>query len=233
MRGIPRPVLVRKPLVSALKGTAIERITRPELVPVPGPNSDCAGIMTGEQQTYQRIAPDVKLGKNVQIFAFTNLYGCEVGDGAKIGAFVEIQKGARIGKRCKISSHSFICEGVTIEDEVFVGHNVTFINDRYPRATNGDGQMQTESDWKCVRTLVKRGASIGSGATLLCGITIGEDAVVGAGSVVTRDVPRGAVVAGNPARLLKGRALGGANVGNAPCRRGSAKQWPNGAQAKF
>lgn len=224
--------MARRPLLPPLKGTAIERIAEPGLALVPDPNSDCAGMMTGEQQTYQRIAPDVKLGKNVRIFAFTNLYGCEIGDEAKIGAFVEIQKGARIGKRCKISSHSFICEGVTIEDEVFVGHNVTFINDRYPRATNGDGQMQTESDWKCVKTLVKRGASIGSGATLLCGITIGEDAVVGAGSVVTRDVPRGAVVAGNPARLLKERAPGEAKIGDAPRRRGAAKQWPNGAEAK-
>ena len=138
---------------------------------------------------YQRIAPDVKMGKGVRIFAFTNLYGCEIGDDVKVGAFVEIQKGARIGSRCKISSHTFICEGVILEDDVFVGHNVTFINDLYPRSTNGDGTLQTEADWKCVPTYVKRGASIGSGATLLCGITIGERAMIGAGSVVTRDLP--------------------------------------------
>ncbi len=155
------------------------------------------------QPTYQQIAPDVKLGRDVRIYAFTNLYGCEIGDGARIGAFVEIQKGARIGKRCKISSHTFICEGVTLEDEVFVGHNVTFINDRFPRATNGDGELQNEADWRCVPTRVKQGASIGSGATLLCGITVGEKAMIGAGSVVTRDVPAFSVVAGNPARIIK------------------------------
>jgi acetyltransferase-like isoleucine patch superfamily enzyme len=149
------------------------------------------------------IAPDVKLGRDVRIFSFTNLYGCEVGDESKIGTFVEIQKGARIGRRCKISSHSFICEGVTIEDEVFVGHNVTFINDLYPRATAANGQLQTENDWQCRPTLVKRGASIGSGATVLCGVTVGEYALVGAGSVVTKDVPPYAVVAGNPARVLR------------------------------
>jgi acetyltransferase-like isoleucine patch superfamily enzyme len=152
---------------------------------------------------YQRIAPDVKLGKGTRIYAFTNLYGCEIGDDVKIGTFVEIQKGARIGDRCKISSHTFICEGVVLEREVFIGHNVTFINDPYPRATNGQGQLQTESDWKCISTRVKRGASIGSGATLLCGVTVGEQAIVGAGSVVTKDVPDRAVVAGNPARLLR------------------------------
>jgi acetyltransferase-like isoleucine patch superfamily enzyme len=152
---------------------------------------------------YQRIAPDVKLGKGVRIHAFTNLYGCEIGDDVKIGAFVEIQKGARIGSRCKISSHTFICEGVVLEDDVFVGHNVTFINDLYPRATNGAGALQTEADWKCIPTYVKQGASIGSGVTLLCGVTIGPGALVGAGSVVTRDVPAGAVVAGNPARVIK------------------------------
>jgi acetyltransferase-like isoleucine patch superfamily enzyme len=151
----------------------------------------------------KRISADVKLGKGVRIYDFTNLYGCEIGDDVKIGTFVEIQKGAKIGNRCKISSHTFICEGVTIEDEVFIGHNVTFINDRYPRATNGTGTLQTEADWSCEGTVVKRGASIGSGATLLCGVTVGENAVVGAGSVVTRDVPPGAVVAGNPARVLK------------------------------
>ena len=151
----------------------------------------------------QKIAPDVKLGRNVRIFSFTNLYGCEVGDDTKIGTFVEIQKGAKIGSRCKISSHSFICEGVTIEDNVFIGHNVTFINDLFPRATTEAGALQTEADWKCLPTVVKSGASIGSSATLLCGITIGERAVVGAGSVVTRDVPADSVVAGNPARVLR------------------------------
>lgn len=155
------------------------------------------------EQLYQRIAPDVKLGQRVKIFAFTNLYGCEIGDDVKIGTFVEIQKGARIGSRCKISSHTFICEGVTLEDEVFVGHGVTFINDRFPRATNADGGLQTEADWKCDATTVKRGASIGSGATILCGVTIGEGALVGAGSVVTKDVPSGAVVAGNPAQIVR------------------------------
>ncbi|MGD0812293.1 MAG: acyltransferase [Verrucomicrobiota bacterium] len=152
---------------------------------------------------YQRIAPDVKMGRGVRVFAFANLYGCEIGDDVKIGSFVEIQKGARIGSRCKISSHTFICEGVILEDDVFVGHNVTFINDLYPRATNDDGALQTEADWKCIPTHVKRGASIGSGVTLLCGITVGPGAMIGAGSVVTRDVPAGAVVAGNPARVLK------------------------------
>jgi acetyltransferase-like isoleucine patch superfamily enzyme len=151
----------------------------------------------------QRIAPDVKLGRGVRIFAFTNLYGCELGDDVKVGTFVEIQKGAKIGNRCKISSHTFICEGVTLEDEVFIGHNVTFVNDLFPRATNDGGGLQTEADWKCIPTLVKRGASIGSGATLLCGITVGERALIGAGSVVTRDVPDDAIVAGNPARVKK------------------------------
>jgi acetyltransferase-like isoleucine patch superfamily enzyme len=159
--------------------------------------------MNSPEQNFVRITPDVKLGKNVRIFGFANLYGCEIGDDVKIGTFVEIQKGAKIGNRCKISSHTFVCEGVTIEDEVFIGHNVTFINDRYPRATAAGGQLQTEADWACVRTLIKRGASVGSSATLLCGITVGERAVVGAGSVVTRDVPPGAVVAGNPARVIK------------------------------
>lgn len=155
--------------------------------------------MQGENQ---QIAPNVKLGKDVRIFGFTNLYGCEIGDESKVGTFVEIQKGAKIGKRCKISSHTFICEGVTIEDEVFVGHNVTFINDLVPRAT-ADGKLQTEADWKCIPTLVKKGASIGSSATILCGVTIGEGALIGAGSVVTKDVPAGATVAGNPARIMK------------------------------
>jgi acetyltransferase-like isoleucine patch superfamily enzyme len=154
-------------------------------------------------QPFRQIAPDVKLGRGVCIYGFTNLYGCQIGDESKIGTFVEIQKGARIGARCKISSHTFICEGVVLEDEVFVGHNVTFINDLFPRSTNGNGKLQTEADWQCVPTRVQRGASIGSGATLLCGITVGPGAVVGAGSVVTRDVPADAVVAGNPARVLR------------------------------
>lgn len=151
----------------------------------------------------QKIADSVKLGKDVKIYDFVNLYGCEIGDHSKIGTFVEIQKGAVIGKNCKISSHTFICEGVTIEDNVFIGHNVTFINDRYPRSTNPDGQLQTEADWVCVPTRIKQGASIGSSATLLCGITVGENAIVGAGSVVTKDVPPNTVVAGNPARIMK------------------------------
>jgi acetyltransferase-like isoleucine patch superfamily enzyme len=158
--------------------------------------------MNPTSRAYLKIAPDVKLGKDVRIFSFVNLYGCEIGDQTRIGAFVEIQKGARIGARCKISSHTFICEGVTIEDEVFIGHGVTFINDAFPRATT-DGSLQTEADWTCVPTLVKHGASIGSGTTLLCGITVGEHALVGAGSVVTKDVPPYTVVAGNPARFLR------------------------------
>ena len=149
------------------------------------------------------IAPDVKLGKDVKLSKFINLYGCEVGDDTKVGAFVEIQKNAVVGKRCKISSHTFICEGVTIEDNVFVGHGVTFINDSYPRATTNGGLLQTESDWRVERTLVKKGASIGSGATVLSNLCIGENAIVGAGSVVTKDVPAGAIVAGNPARVLR------------------------------
>jgi UDP-2-acetamido-3-amino-2,3-dideoxy-glucuronate N-acetyltransferase len=148
------------------------------------------------------IAPSVKLGERVKIFDFTNLYGCEIGDDSKIGTFVEIQKGAVIGRRCKISSHTFICEGVTLEDDVFVGHNVTFINDRFPRATAG-GRLQTEQDWKCESTLVKKGASIGSSVTVLCGVTVGENAIVGAGSVVTKDVPANVIVAGNPARVVR------------------------------
>jgi len=152
---------------------------------------------------YCRIAPDVKLGENVKIFAFVNLYGCTIGDNTKIGTFVEIQKGAVIGKNCKISSHTFICEGVTIEDGVFIGHGVTFINDLYPRATTEEGSLQTEQDWKVIPTLVKKRASIGSGATILAGVTIGEEAIVGAGSVVTKDVPPRTVVAGNPARVLR------------------------------
>ena len=151
---------------------------------------------------HQLIAPDVKLGRDVRLGGFVNLYGCEIGDETKIGAFVEVQKGAKIGPRCKISSHSFICEGVTLEEGVFIGHSVTFINDRYPRATNRNGQLQTDADWECQRTLIKRGASIGSGATLLGGITVGENAIVGAGSVVTRDVAPSTTVAGNPAKIL-------------------------------
>jgi UDP-2-acetamido-3-amino-2,3-dideoxy-glucuronate N-acetyltransferase len=152
---------------------------------------------------HQLIARDVVLGRNVRIYGFVNLYGCQIGDDTKIGSFVEIQKGVKIGDRCKISSHTFICEGVLLEDEVFVGHNVTFINDRYPHATNEDGSLQAEADWNCTQTLVKRRASIGSGATVLCGVTIGEGALVGAGSVVTKDVAPGTVVAGNPARVMK------------------------------
>jgi acetyltransferase-like isoleucine patch superfamily enzyme len=152
---------------------------------------------------YVCIAPDVKLGKDVKLSKFINLYGCEVGDNTKIGAFVEVQKNATIGKNCKISSHTFVCEGVTIEDDAFIGHSVTFINDIYPRATTGNGQMQTEADWKVERTIVKKGASIGSGSTILANVTIGEKAIVGAGSVVTKDVPANAIVAGNPAKVLR------------------------------
>ena len=152
---------------------------------------------------FARIAPDVKLGQDVKIYAYVNLYGCEIGDESKIGTFVEIQKGVRIGSRVKISSHSFICEGVTVEEEVFIGHGVMFINDKYPRATTNTGELQSEADWVCIPTLVKRGASIGSNATILCGITIGEHAMVGAGSVVTHDVPSGVLVAGNPARVIR------------------------------
>ncbi len=153
--------------------------------------------------TYLSIAPTVKLGRDVKLSKFINLYGCEIGDETKIGAFVEIQKNASVGKHCKISSHTFICEGVTIEDNVFVGHSVAFINDSYPRATTADGGLQTESDWKVERTVVKKGASIGSGSTIMANITIGENALVGAGSVVTKDVPANAIVAGNPARFLR------------------------------
>ena len=152
---------------------------------------------------YSRIAADVKLGKNVRVFAFVNLYGCSIGDNSKIGTFVEIQKNAEIGRNVKISSHTFICEGVQIEDDVFVGHNVSFINDKYPRATVATGELQTEADWQVVRTVVKHAASIGTSCTILCGVTIGEFSIVGAGSVVTRDVPPNTVVAGNPARILR------------------------------
>jgi len=150
-----------------------------------------------------RIAPDVKLGKDVKIFAFVNLYGCAIGDNSKVGTFVEIQKGAVIGRNCKISSHTFICEGVTIEDDVFIGHNVTFINDLYPRSTATGGGLQTEADWKVVPTFIKKGASVGSSSTILAGVTIGEGAIVGAGAVVTKDVPAWTIVAGNPARFLR------------------------------
>lgn len=153
------------------------------------------------------IAPDVKLGKDVKLAQFINLYGCQIGDDTKIGAFVEIQKNATVGRRCKISSHTFICEGVTIEDYVFIGHGVTFINDSYPRATTSTGELQTASDWKVEPTLVRKGASIGSGATILSNVVIGEHAIVGAGSVVTHDVPDHAVVAGNPARVLRSTAI--------------------------
>ena len=156
--------------------------------------------MSGE---FVCIAPDVKLGKDVKLSKFINLYGCEIGDNTKIGAFVEVQKNARIGSNCKISSHTFVCEGVTIEDEVFIGHGVTFINDTYPRATVPGGQLQTEADWVVEETVIKKGASIGSGSTILCKVTVGENAIVGAGSVVTKDVPANSIVAGNPARVLR------------------------------
>jgi len=152
---------------------------------------------------FTRISADVKLGENVKIFAFVNLYGCEIGDESKIGTFVEIQRGAKIGRRVKISSHTFICEGVTIEDEVFIGHGVMFINDRYPRSVASSGELQTNDDWELVPTLIQHGASIGSNATILCGVTIGENAIVGAGTVVTHDVPPNTIVAGNPGRILR------------------------------
>lgn len=158
---------------------------------------------------YLCIASDVRVGRNVKFSKFVNLYGCEVGDDTKIGAFVEIQKNAKVGKRCKISSHTFICEGVTIEDEVFVGHNVTFVNDTFPRATTAAGSLQTEADWKVETTIVKRGASIGSGVTILANVVIGEYALIGAGAVVTKDVPAHAVVAGNPGRVVRYFGLGG------------------------
>ena len=153
----------------------------------------------------RQVLKNVQVGENVKIFNFVNVYGCSIGDGSKVGAFVEIQKGAAIGKNCKISSHTFICEGVHIQDNVFVGHNVSFINDKYPNAVNDDGRMQTAADWQVVETIVEEGASIGTSATILCGVTIGKGALVGAGSVVTKDVPAGAVVAGNPARMIEKR----------------------------
>lgn len=155
------------------------------------------------EKNFIRISQNVKLGNGVKIFGFANLYGCEIGDGTKIGTFVEIQKNAFVGKNCKISSHTFICEGVHIEDNCFIGHNVTFINDKYPRSTNEDGSLQTESDWKVVETFVRRGASIGSSSTILCGVTIGENAIVGAGAVVTKDVPPNSIVTGVPAKVIK------------------------------
>jgi acetyltransferase-like isoleucine patch superfamily enzyme len=159
--------------------------------------------MAENSNKLQKIAHDVKLGKDVKIYDFVNLYGCSIDDNSKIGTFVEIQKGASIGKNCKISSHTFICEGVIIEDNVFLGHNVTFINDLFPRATSETGQLQTEDDWSCVSTKIKKGASIGSSVTILCGVTVGENAIVGAGSVVTKDVPGNTIVAGNPAKILR------------------------------
>jgi len=175
-----------------------ENITRSN--GAPGSSSKSSDL---QAHGYLCIAPDVKLGQNVKLSKFINLYGCEVGDDTKIGAFVEIQKNAKVGKRCKISSHTFICEGVTIEDEVLIGHNVTFVNDSFPRATSATGALQTEADWKVEVTLVKRGASIGSGATILSNVVIGEHALIGAGSVVTRDVPANAIVVGNPGRVLR------------------------------
>jgi UDP-2-acetamido-3-amino-2,3-dideoxy-glucuronate N-acetyltransferase len=160
-------------------------------------------VTAGRSSGRRAIASDVKLGRDVKIYDFVNLYGCEIGDESRIGTFVEIQKGARIGKRVKVSSHTFICEGVTIEDQVFIGHNVTFINDLYPRATNPMGELQSAADWEVVPTVVRKGASIGSGATILCGIEIGEGAIVGAGSVVTKDVAAGMIVAGNPAKVVR------------------------------
>ena len=154
-------------------------------------------------EAYLSVSDDVQLGANVRLAKFINLYGCSIGDNTKLGAFVEVQKKARIGKNCKISSHTFICEGVVVEDNVFIGHNVTFINDLYPRATTPEGGLQTEEDWSCGMTLVKQGASIGSSSTLLCGVTVGEHSIIGAGSVVTRDVPAYSIVAGNPAKVMR------------------------------
>ena len=163
-------------------------------------------MMTLNEDSPRRALANVRVGENVRIFNFVNAYGCEIGDGSKVGAFVEIQKNAKIGKNCKISSHTFICEGVQIDDEVFVGHNVSFINDKFPQAVNPDGSLQTDADWKVIPTRVGKRASIGTSATILCGVTIGEGALVGAGSVVTKDVPPGATVIGNPARVVKKKA---------------------------
>ncbi len=191
-----------------------------------------SALMEQESSNCVRIAPDVKLGRDVRIHAFVNLYGCEIGDETRIGTFVEVQKGAKIGARCKISSHTFICEGVTIESGVFVGHGVTFINDCNPAAITSGGELKTDSDWHCQKTLVKQGAAIGSGATLLGGITIGENALVGAGSVVTKDVPPNTVVAGNPARILKKRPAEKLEAGRDELRlvldrgQGQGKTWP-------
>jgi acetyltransferase-like isoleucine patch superfamily enzyme len=182
--------------------TLTEQAVGANALPTGLPNKPLQTV-TPAMNPYVCIAPDVKLGRDVKLSKFINLYGCEIGDESKIGAFVEIQKNAIVGKRCKISSHTFICEGVTIEDNVFIGHGVMFINDSYPRATAADGNLQTEADWKVERTVVKKGASVGSGATILCSTTIGENAIVGAGSVVTKDVPPNSIVAGNPARVLR------------------------------
>jgi len=169
----------------------------------PMSNDQSKGNANPAANPYLSIAADVKLGRDVKLSKFINLYGCKIGDETKIGAFVEIQKNATVGKRCKISSHTFVCEGVSIEDNVFIGHGVTFINDSYPRATTAEGELQTEADWKVEPTVVKKGASVGSGATILCNVVIGENAIVGAGSVVTKNVPPNSVVAGNPARVLR------------------------------
>lgn len=169
------------------------------------------------QADFVRIAPDVKLGRDVRIYAFVNLYGCVIGDHCNIGAFVEIQREVTVGNRVKISSHSFLCEGITLEDDVFIGHGVMFINDKYPRAVTADGRLQTEADWIVTPTLVRRGASIGSNATVMCGVTIGEGAIVGAGSVVTKDVPAQAIVAGNPARILRQHTVERIQLEEASC----------------
>jgi acetyltransferase-like isoleucine patch superfamily enzyme len=197
--------------VKPRNGIAVGRLKSSGGLKKPYENLKCNNVApastskSGDMQAngYLCIAPDVKLGQNVKLSKFINLYGCEVGDETKIGAFVEIQKNAKVGKRCKISSHTFICEGVTIEDEVLIGHNVTFVNDSFPRATSATGALQTEADWKVEVTLVKRGASIGSGATILSNVVIGEHALIGAGSVVTSDVPANAIVVGNPGRVLR------------------------------
>jgi acetyltransferase-like isoleucine patch superfamily enzyme len=192
---------MKRTSVKARNGLAVERLKSSG-----GPKKAYENLKRNDVapgSTYLCISPDVKLGQNVKLSKFINLYGCEVGDDTKIGAFVEIQKNAKVGKRCKISSHTFICEGVTIEDEVLIAHNVTFVNDSFPRATSATGALQTEADWKVEVTLVKRGASIGSGATILSNVVIGENALIGAGCVVTSDVPANAIVVGNPGRVLR------------------------------